>query len=125
MAITGKKLWIIPGGQIPLKSTGREPDFVSQDQLAILNTGSVTVNIKMFLYYSDQDPVSGYSIKVKGNRLKKFRINDLIDPFPVILETKYSIVLESDGPVIVQFFRMNSGQNNAATMGTIAFGTDH
>jgi hypothetical protein len=124
MELAGKKLWVIPGGHIPLKSTGKEPDFVSQDRLAILNTGSDAVNVKLTIYYADQEPVTDYIIKISGKRLKKFRINDLIDPYPLTLETDYSILLESDYPVVVQFFRMNSGQNNAAIMGTMAFGTD-
>jgi hypothetical protein len=125
MEAAGKKLWVIPGGHIPLQSTGKEPNMVSQDRLAILNTGSDEINVTLSLYYSDQDPVTDYIIKIKGKRLKKIRINDLIDPYPVILETNYSIVLEANEPVVVQFFRMNSGQNNAAIMSTIAFGTDH
>jgi hypothetical protein len=124
MELAGKKLWVIPGGHIPLQSTGKEPDLVSQDRLAILNTGSHSTNIKLTIYYSDQDPVTNYSIKINGKRLKKIRINDLIDPYPVTLETNYSIVVESDDPVVVQFFRMNSGQNNAAIMSTMAFAAD-
>jgi hypothetical protein len=124
MELRGKKLWVIPGGHIPLQSTGKEPELVSQDRLSILNTGSDTVKVKLSIYFTDQEPVTGYVIKINGKRLKKIRINDLINPFPVTLETNYGIVLEADYPVIVQFFRMNTGQNNAAIMSTLAFGTD-
>jgi hypothetical protein len=120
----GKKKWIIPGGHIPLKSTGREPDMVSQDKIAILNTGLNAVKVRLTVFYSDDDPVNNYILEVKGQRLKKIRINDLIDPFPVTLETDYSLVIEAGEPVVVQFLRMDTGYRNIAIMGTIGFGTD-
>jgi hypothetical protein len=124
MEAPGRKRWVIPGGHIPLKSTGREPDLVSQDRITILNTGEKNIDIKITLYLSDHEPVTGYNIKIKKQRLKKIRINDLIDPFPVTLETDYSLMIESEEPVIVQFLRMNTGNVNLAIMGTMGFGTD-
>jgi hypothetical protein len=121
---SGRKRWVIPGGNIPLKSTGREPELVSQDRIAILNTGHGPVSLHLTLFLADHSPVVGYKITVDGQRLKKVRINDLIDPFPVTLETGYGLLIDAEEPVIVQFLRMNTGNENNAGMGTMCFGTD-
>jgi hypothetical protein len=124
MEAKGKKKWVIPGGHIPLQSTGREPDLVSQDRIAVLNAGSKSVKVKIGIFYTDHEPVNEYVISVKGQRLKKIRINDLINPFPITLETAYAMVIEAEEPVVVQFLRMSTGNKNLSIMGTIAFGTD-
>jgi hypothetical protein len=124
MEIIGRKKWVIPGGYIPFKSTGREPELLSQDRISILNTGKETATVNITIFHEHDEAIEHEPVKVKGQRIKKIRINDLINPFPVILEKEYAIVIESDKPVVVQFMRMNTGQNNLALMGTIAFGTD-
>ena len=124
MKAIGYTQWIIPGGHIPFKSTGREPEFLSQDKIAILNMNDEPATIKMTIFHQDTEPVEGYPLEVKGRRVRKFRVNDLINPFPVVLEKEYSLVIEADKPVIVQFLRMNTGSRNLAIMGSMAFGTD-
>ena len=124
MKAIGHKKWVIPGGYIPFRSNGREPELLSQEKIAILNTNKEPTTIKMTVFYQEEDPVAGYLLEIKGQRVKKFRINDLIDPFPVILEKEYSLLIEADKPVVIQFLRMNTGHKSIATMGTMAYGTD-
>lgn len=124
MKTKGYKKWVIPGGYIPFKSTGREPDMLSQDKIAILNLNKEPVNIKMTVYYEEEEPVEGYPIEIEGERIRKFRVNDLINPFPVILEKNYSLVVEASEMVVVQYLKMNTGQINLAMMGSLAFGID-
>ena len=124
MKKTGSKKWIIPGVHIPMKSTGREPAMVSQDRIAILNLHTGPVKIHLTVFQTGTDPVSGYNLEIKGQRLKKIRINDLIDPYPLYLETDYALLIEADREVIVQFLRMNTGLSSAAIMGTMGYGTD-
>lgn len=117
----GNKKWVIPGGYISSKSTGREPEWVSQDKVSVLNLNNEPVSVKMTIYYEDDEPIEGYSIEVKGERVRKFRVNDLINPFPVILEKAYSLVLEADKPVIVQFLKMDTGHTKLAMTGSMAY----
>ncbi|SFD97454.1 sensory rhodopsin transducer [Nitrosomonas sp. Nm166] len=124
MQAIGKKKWVIPAGHIPLKSTGKEPDLLSQDRIAILNTGMNTVKLKLTVYHPDQESIENYSLEVKGQRLRKVRINDLINPFPIFLATDYALVIEAEHEVIIQFLQMNTGHKNVAIMGTMAYGTD-
>jgi hypothetical protein len=120
----GHRQWIIPGGHIPFKGTGREPDFLSQDRISILNPNNKTVGINLKVLFADQEVIENYQLKIEGKRLLKFRVNDLIDPFPVPLEEDYALFIEAEEPVVIQFLLMNTGQNNLAIMGTLAFGTD-
>ncbi len=124
MEYTGSKKWIIPGGNIPFKGNGKEPAFLSQDRISILNTHKDEVSVTITIFYENDEAVEYAPVKVKGRRIRKIRINDLINPFPVILEKEYGIMIEADHPVVVQFLKMDTGQNSLALMGTIAFGTD-
>jgi hypothetical protein len=122
MKKAGKKIWLIPAGHIPLRSTGKEPDFVSQDRLAILNVSKKKASVTITIFFQDQNEVSDYPITIDAQRLKKIRINDLINPSPVYLETDYSILIESDCEIVVQFTKVQTGAKNLAIMGTMAFG---
>ena len=124
MATAGKKRWVIPCGHIPLATTGKEPDFLSQDRIAVLNLNKDPVKIRLTFFYPDQEPSGGYEVEIKGERVRKIRINDLIDPFPVELEKDYSLLIEADALVVVQFLKMNTSKRDLAITGTIAFGTD-
>ncbi len=124
MKTIGYKKWVIPGGHIPFLSSGREPEMLSQDKIAVLNLNKKSVKIKMTIYHPDEEPIEGYPLEIEGERVRKFRVNDLINPFPVVLEQDYSIVLEAEEPVVVQFLRMDTGYKNLAIMGTMAFGTN-
>lgn len=123
MNSTGKKKWIIPDGHIPEKSNGIEPDLLSRDSLAILNTGDGPASVTVTLYHTGSDPVAYNTVSIAARRLRKILINDLIDPFPVFLGTDYSVMVESDHEIIVQFLRMDTS-SPSAIMGTIAYGED-
>jgi hypothetical protein len=110
MMSIGKKIWSFSAGQIPLLSTGSEPKFTSHDKISILNVNLRDAKIKVTVYYEDRNLVDGYELLVMSQRARKIRINDLINPLPVPLDTPYSFLLESDVPVIVQFSRMITAQ---------------
>jgi hypothetical protein len=104
----GKCAWAFSAGHIPLTSTGSEPEFTSHDKIAVLNISDQDAEIEMTVYYINQQPLNGFKIKVKARRVRKFRINDLIDPLPVSLDTPYSLIFHSQVPVIVQFTRQTT-----------------
>lgn len=117
----GCKRWVIPGGHIPLLSTGKEPAFTSRDEMCLLNTGSQDARVTVMIYYTDQPPAGPYTITVKAQRVRNIRFNDLVDPAPLLLDVDYAATIESDVPVVVQFTRMDTSQAANALMTTIAF----
>ncbi|MEX2591172.1 MAG: sensory rhodopsin transducer [Anditalea sp.] len=42
----GKKNWCFSGGYIPVESTGKEPEFLSKEEVSILNTTSDNATVK-------------------------------------------------------------------------------
>src|SRR5690606_2241477 len=110
----GKLDWAFSGGNIPFDSTGEEPMFNSHDKIAVLNISEEEAEIEIFIFYENQAPVGTYEVEIQPKRLRKIRINDLIDPEAVRLERNYGCYIRSNVPVVIQFSRMNTGQNAAA-----------
>ncbi|MES1022858.1 sensory rhodopsin transducer [Gloeocapsa sp. BRSZ] len=117
----GQTTWAIPGGHIPLHSTGHEPEFTSRDEIYLLNTSDRDANVQLTIYYSDREPVEPYKLTVAARRVRCIRFNDLIDPEAIFLDTDYASVIESDVPIVVQFGRIDTSQSANAIFSTMAF----
>jgi hypothetical protein len=117
----GRKRWMLAAGHIPLQSTGREPAFTSHDKIAILNTSNSHARIMLNIIYENREPVFRYEFEVKARRVRKIRINDLIDPIPLPLDTPYGVTLDSSEKVIVQFSRMDTSGERAASFVTTPY----
>lgn len=111
----GQKRWMFGAGHIPLRSTGREPAFTSHDKISILNTSNHKATIMLSIFYENGDPVLEYEIDVKARRVRKIRLNDLIDPLPIPLDTPYGLLLNSSENIIVQFSRMDTSGRDVAS----------
>jgi len=109
----GKKVWAFAAGRIPLLSTGKEPAFTSHDKVAVLNTTPDDAEIRISIYYEQEDPVEDHEICVPARRMRKIRFNDLIDPLPIPLDKPFAFVLRSNVEVIVQFSRADTGFREA------------
>jgi hypothetical protein len=124
MTAVGRRVWAIPGGHVPLISSGHEPEDTSRDELAFLNTGDAEATVAVTMFYADRDPVGPYRLTVPARRVRRVRINDLIDPEAVPLGTDYGALIESDVPIVVQFSRLDTGRAEQATLGVMAFAVD-
>lgn len=120
----GKIDWAFSAGRIPLNSTGIEPEFISHDKIAVLNTSAEEAKIEMVIFYEDQTPAGTYKVKIKPQRLKKIKFNDLIDPVAMQLERNYSCYIKTNVKVVIQFSRMNTGATSNTEMSTMAFPVD-
>lgn len=120
----GKKHWAFSGGYIPVESTGKEPEYVSKDTIAVFNTTNDEAVVHLTLYFTDTDPVGKFEIKVKAKRLRQFNVNDLIDPQAIPLGVPYGGIIESNVPVVVQLTKQHTGQSELALMGISAFPAD-
>ncbi|HOF88602.1 MAG TPA: sensory rhodopsin transducer [Armatimonadota bacterium] len=117
----GRTVWAIPGGHIPLESSGREPEHLSQEQLCVLNATDQDAHLRITIYYTDRDPVGPYPLTVAARRTRHVRYNDLIAPEAIPLDCDYASVVESDVPVVVQVIRQDTSQAENALMSVIAF----
>jgi hypothetical protein len=121
MKAIGRTLWALAGGHIPLACSGREPDFTSRDQLSLLNTGQQSASLELTLFHAESDPVGPYRLQVAPRRLRRIRINDLIDPAAPPLGSEYGVLIRADVPIVVQFTRLDSGQREVGLCGTMAY----
>lgn len=118
----GKTRWELPGGHVPVDSTGPEPEMVSHERLCLLNAGDETATLEVTLLYADGHEAGPYPLTVAPRRVRHVRINDLIDPYAPPLGEEYGIVLESNVPVVVQWSRQDTRQAENAALSTIAYG---
>lgn len=93
-------------------------------ELLGVNGGDEMANVEITLLYADREPVDGYRLSVAPRRVRAVRMNDLIFPYAMPLETPYAAVIASDVPVVVQFTRQDTRQRENALLGTIAFPAD-
>lgn len=121
MRVIGAKVWAIPGGHMPLRSSGEEPRDTSCDELCVLNTGHADANLQLTIYYEDHEPVGPYPLKVAAQRVRHVRFNDLIDPQALPLDIAYAALVVADHPVVVQFTRRDTSQAAIAIATAIAF----
>ena len=124
MSPIGRRRWAIAGGRIPFGSTGREPDLSSHDAIAVLNAGPRGVEVRITIFFADREPLGPYTLAVAARRVRRLRVNDLIDPQAVPLDTDYGALVEASGPVVVQFSRQDTRQAANALLGTLAFPLD-
>lgn len=117
----GHTCWVIPEGYIPGKSTGPHPEFTSHETACILNTSGQDAHLKIWIYFSDRDPIGPYKEVVQARRTKHLRFNELSDPEKIPLDTDYASVIESDVPVVVQHTRLDSRQAENALLSTMAY----
>lgn len=118
----GSTRWVLPGGNVPVDSTGPEPEMVSHEKLCLLNAGDEAATLEVTLSYADGREAGPYPLTVAPRRVRHVRVNDLIDPYAPPLGEAYGIVLESNVPVVVQWSRQDTRQAENAPLSTIAYG---
>lgn len=117
----GHKVWAIAEGFIPSYGNGPAPQFTSHEAACILNASAHNANVKIWIYFSDRDPIGPFKILVPAMRTKHLHFNDLREPEPIPVDTDYASVIESDVPIVVQHSRLDSRQAENALISTIAF----
>jgi hypothetical protein len=117
----GSTVWAVAEGWIPDGSTGPEPEMTSHETLCFLNTGDSPAEVTIFLYFEDREPAGPYRLTVPARRTLHQWINKLEDPEPVPKATDYAMLVESSVPIVVQHTRIDTRQEAAALLSTMAF----
>ncbi len=116
----GAKLWIIPDGYLPSRSTG---DLPSHESTCVLNLGARQAVVKLTAYYEDREPLEGFQIVCRPRRTLHIRLDTLKNARRQSIPTGVPLALkvESSVPVVVQHTRLDSTQPALALMTTMAF----
>ena len=118
----GRRVWIIPDGELPPKGEG---EIEGHESLLILNTSPEDANILLDLYFPEREPVLGIPLTVAAERVRCFRMDKPIGPDSYQVPFgQYALRIRSDVPVVVQFGRADVRQANLAYYCTMGFPSD-
>lgn len=100
----GKKVWVFPDAELPPVGVNLIP---GHESIIITNCNSLKATVKITLLFTDKDPVDIPAAVVEAKRVRCLRTNEEKDfgTFTPVIGEQYSIVLESDVPVIAQYGR--------------------
>ncbi|KKI91929.1 hypothetical protein WQ54_12440 [Bacillus sp. SA1-12] len=115
----GETHWIIPDGYIPPLSSG---ELTSHESICILNCNEEAAHLLITIYFEDRDPIEKISVTVLGKRSNHLRTSSLErkgESIPTGIP--YSIEVESDLPIFVQYSRLDSTQPGLALMSTMGY----
>ncbi len=116
----GHKVWAISDGYIQPKSIG---EAESHDGMCVLNSGDADAHLNVTLYFYDKEPMTNIYTVCGARRTNHIRLDKLTDDKGemVPVGVPYSLVVESDVPVLIQHTRVDTSQNAMALMTTLGF----
>lgn len=117
----GARTWYFPDGYLPEPS--QHGSMEAHEALMLLNTGEGTVEITLDIYYSDREPRKDIRISVRPESVKTLRLDKPGDIGGVEIPplTQYALRVRSQVPIIAQFGRLDTTQNNMAYYGTSGY----
>ncbi|MFC5405403.1 sensory rhodopsin transducer [Cohnella soli] len=116
----GNRLWVFPDCELP--PAGDFP-LKGHESVIVLNQNREVAHLTITLYFTDRDPVTDIRLTVESERVRCLRLDnpDDLAGFVVPRETQYSLKLESDVPIVVQYGRLDTRQTNMAFYATTGF----
>jgi hypothetical protein len=116
----GHRVWIIPDGYLPEKSSG---DLISHESVCVLNTGDRDALIKIMVYFEDMEPMDGFYATCAARRTNHIRMEKIRDKDgnSIPRGIPYALKVESSEPVVVQCSRLDSTQPEMALMTTMGY----
>ena len=114
MVSGGKKVWYFADGYLPEKST--VGNMEAHEALMLFNTHEEEVEVWVDIYFSDCDPIKNIEVTVPAERIIALRMDHPEDLNGVKIPplTQYALRVRASLPVVVQFGRVDTTQNNMA-----------
>ncbi len=112
MMTGGKKIWYFADGYLPAKNP--QSSMEAHEALMLFNTQQTAADIRIDIYFSDRAPVKNIPVNVPPERVISLRMDHPEDlggcAIPVL--TQYALRIRSTTPLVVQFGRLDTTQNN-------------
>lgn len=124
MEAIGKRRWAIAEGYIPPAGRDDTYELKSHEAACILNAGDRDAQVTITMFFTDREPAGPFWLTVPARRTCHLRFNELDTPERIPINTPYSSVIESSGPVVVQHTRLDSRQAALALFSTVAYGAE-
>ena len=117
----GKNKWYIVDGYRPAPQPDPTACYEGHESIMILNTNDQDAHVKISIYFEDREPVENISYLVPAKRIRCFKSHDEdVLGFPMEVGVQYSMSIESDVGVVVQYGRLDVQQSNMAYMALMA-----
>lgn len=118
--LKGSRVWYIPDGFSPSDGLGLDD---GHESICIINDMDKTANIKIKFFFENECPVEDIEFKLHPQRCKHLRLNDPknLGGFRLDVNKPYSIKLESDIDIIVQYSRLTSYNDRFSLMTTMGY----
>lgn len=122
--MSGKKQWYIVDGYRPSPTPDPNAQYMGHESVMILNTNEEDAHVRISVYFEDRDPVENIPFLVPAKRIRCFQTHDAkaLGGLELGVGVQYSMSLESDVGVIVQYGRLDVQQSNMAYMAMMAQG---
>lgn len=108
----GKTQWVYPDLELPPPG-----DFLlkGHESLIVLNMNDADAAISLTLYFTDKEPLALPPATVHARRVRCFRLDKKEDVGAAVpREIQYALRLNSDIPVVAQYGRLDTRQQNMA-----------
>jgi len=121
MAKGGAKTWYFSDGYLPEKNNSGIME--AHEALMLFNTSQKDADVKLDVFFSDREPVKNIPIKVGKERIIALRLDNPADIGGLTIPclTQYALRIRSNHPIIAQFGRLDTTQNNMAYYGSNGF----
>ena len=119
--MNGKQQWYIVDGYRPSPQPDPGAVYEGHESIMILNTNDRDANIRIDIYFEDREPVENIPYLVPAKRIRCFKSHDAsVLGFRMEVGVQYSMRIQSDVGVIVQYGRLDVQQPNMAYMALMA-----
>ena len=110
----GKKVWYFADGYLPAKNPASAME--AHEALMLFNTSNADIETVIDIYFSDCDPIKNIKVTVPAERIIALRMDHPEDLNGVKIPplTQYALRVRASLPVVVQFGRVDTTQNNMA-----------
>ena len=118
----GKKKWYIVDGYRPSPKPDPNAVYEGHESIMILNTNDKDAHCLISVYFEDRDPVENIPYTVPAKRIRCFKSDDkeVLNGLEIGIGVQYSMSIESDVGVVVQYGRLDVQQPNMAYMALMA-----
>lgn len=117
----GKNQWYIVDGYRPSPQPDPNAVYEGHESVMILNTNNEDAHVLITIYFEDREPVENIEYTVPAKRIRCFKTHERdILGVEIGVGVQYSMSIESDIGIIVQYGRLDVQQPNMAYMALMA-----
>ena len=119
MRAYGKRVWIFADGFAPSRST----NALSHECVSVVNTGERAANIRITAIFQEERAPMIFSAVCPAGRSRHVRLDHIATDAgeKIPKESCYSLVFESDEPIVAQYSRLDTSAGGMGLCTTLGY----